>query len=79
MSAWVERVLAERAQLGLDQMDEAVRGMTEPDPSDRWTIDTVVTALGRSLVLAPEPDGPQEDRPPEAPIREALVKALMDM
>lgn len=79
MSAWVERVLAERAQLGLDQMDEAVRGMTEPDPSDRWTIDTVVTALGRSLVLAPEPDGPQEDRPPEAPIREALDKALMDM
>ncbi|KLU91913.1 hypothetical protein MAPG_10862 [Magnaporthiopsis poae ATCC 64411] len=32
-----------------------------------------------SLVLAREPDGPQEDRLSEAPIREALDKALMDM
>jgi serine/threonine protein kinase len=46
MSAWIEKVLAERAQLGPDQMDEAIRGMTEPDRSDRWTIHTVVTALG---------------------------------
>ncbi len=45
MSAWVEQVLAERAQLGPDQMDEAIRGMTEPGRSDRWTIHTVVTAL----------------------------------
>ena len=46
MSAWVEKVLAEQAQLGSDQMDEAIRGMTEPDRSNRWTIHTVVTALG---------------------------------
>jgi serine/threonine protein kinase len=46
MAAWVEKVLAERAQLGSDQMDEAIRGMMDPDRSGRWTIHTVVKALG---------------------------------
>jgi serine/threonine protein kinase len=46
MSIWVAKVLAERAQLGLDQMDEVIRGMTEPQRSDRSTINAVVKALG---------------------------------
>ncbi|KAK4243184.1 kinase-like protein [Corynascus novoguineensis] len=46
MSIWVAKVLAERAQLGLDQMDEVIRGMTEPERSDRSTINAVVRALG---------------------------------
>jgi hypothetical protein len=38
-------VLAERARLRPNQMDEVICGMTEPNRSDRWTIHTVVTAL----------------------------------
>ena len=46
MTIWVAKVLAERAQLGLGQMDEVIRGMTEPERSDRSTINSVVKALG---------------------------------
>ncbi len=46
MSIWVTKVLAERAQLGHDQMDEVIHGMTEPERSDRSTINAAVKALG---------------------------------
>jgi hypothetical protein len=45
MSIWAAKVLAERAQLGLDQMDEVIRGMTEPERSVRSPINAVVRAL----------------------------------
>ncbi|KAK3336829.1 kinase-like domain-containing protein [Cercophora scortea] len=46
MLKWVSKVQAGRAQLGLDQMDQVIRGMTEQAPSDRSTINSVVKALG---------------------------------
>ena len=42
MMAWVERVAAERARLGLDQMDRVVRRMTEQEPARRCTIHEAV-------------------------------------
>ena len=46
MTRWVQKVVAERARLGSEQMDEVIRGMTEPGRADRSTIGAVVAALG---------------------------------
>ena len=43
--AWVERVAAERARLGRDQMDRVVHRMTEQEPARQCTIHEAVEAL----------------------------------
>ncbi len=50
MRRWVAQVLDKRSLLGNSKMDEVVRGMVTANPSDRFTINAVVKALGHESV-----------------------------